>query len=369
VIRVQELRIEPEDVPSYTVLGQDHRPILPVDEHLAYLTDLNYSPNTVRAYAHDLADFFRWLDQGGRDWRRVELTDIGQWAGWLRLPNAARAGVVVVLPSVAAAVTERSIDRKLAAVGSFYGFHAQRDPAVQVVFSRWQAGASRAGGKPFLAHVQTGSWRRQIRLRGVVDRGPMVLTRPQVAALLAACTRQRDRFLLSLLFETGMRAGEALGLRHSDLRVATSEVLVRPRVNANGARVKGSKPRSIPVNAQLFAQYADYMGGEYGSCDSDYVFVQLWRGRVGQAMTYDSLHSLVGRLRRATGIEAFTPHQLRHTYATELIRRGTDWQVVQRLLGHASVQTTLNVYGHLTAEDARQALVAAGWIIDDEVQP
>ena len=55
----------------------------------------------------------------------------------------------------------------------------------------------------------------------------------------------------------------------------------------------------------------------------------------------------------------FTPHHLRHTFATELIRRGTDWHVLQLLLGHASAQTTLNIYGHLTAEDARRALVDA----------
>jgi hypothetical protein len=109
VVRVQELRCEPDGVPSYTVLGDDHRAIAPVEEHLAYLSDVNYSPNTVKAYAHDLADFFRWLAQVHRDWRSVELADVGQWAAWLRLPAAARAGAVVVLPSVAAAVSEKSI--------------------------------------------------------------------------------------------------------------------------------------------------------------------------------------------------------------------------------------------------------------------
>ena len=77
MIQVQELRREPDGAPSYTVLGDDHRPIAPVEEHLAYLSDVNYSPNTVKAYAHDLADFFRWVAQGRRDWRSVELADVG----------------------------------------------------------------------------------------------------------------------------------------------------------------------------------------------------------------------------------------------------------------------------------------------------
>ena len=56
----------------------------------------------------------------------------------------------------------------------------------------------------------------------------------------------------------------------------------------------------------------------------------------------------------------FTPHQFRHSYATELLRRGVAVEVVQQLLGHASISTTIDTYGHLGIEDARRALVAAG---------
>jgi integrase/recombinase XerD len=56
----------------------------------------------------------------------------------------------------------------------------------------------------------------------------------------------------------------------------------------------------------------------------------------------------------------FTPHELRHTYATDLLRRGVPVGVVQKLLGHASISTTIDTYSHLDIEDARRALVAAG---------
>lgn len=100
---------------SFTVLGDDHRPIGPVDAHLTYLSDLNYSPNTVRAYAFDLADFFRWLDLRRRDWRRLQLDEVGEWVSWLRLSAGARSGEVLALPSVRPAVSERSLERRLAA--------------------------------------------------------------------------------------------------------------------------------------------------------------------------------------------------------------------------------------------------------------
>ena len=76
-------------------------------------------------------------------------------------------------------------------------------------------------------------------------------------------------------------------------------------------------------------------------------------------MTYASVDRLVRRLRAGTGIE-FTPHLFRHSYATDLLRRGVAPEVVQKLLGHASISTTIDTYSHLGVEDARRALVAAG---------
>ena len=72
------------------------------------------------------------------------------------------------------------------------------------------------------------------------------------------------------------------------------------------------------------------------------------------------------RLRKRTGID-FDPHWFRHGLATRLLRDGVPIEVVSKLLGHSSTTTTSAVYGHLTAEDARQALQAAGWFTGNEV--
>jgi integrase/recombinase XerD len=358
---VQAVRSPVDGSLSYTVLGDDGRMVPEIDRFLAYLTSLDKSPNTLRAYARDVADLFEWTAAAGRDWRTLEVEDIGAWVKWLRTPEIARAGAIRVLPTVPPAVGVRTVARKLAAVDSFYVFHARRDESIRLSLSRWYPGGRRSF-QPFLVHVQKGSWRSEIRLREEAKALPRVVTREQVRQLLGACRLNRDRFLLSLLFETGARIGEALGLRHEDLSIAKSEVRIEPRHNSNGARVKNWKPRTLPVNRELFAIYADYMDIEYGLIDSDYVFVNLLRGQRGRPLAYESVRDLVLRLRRDTGIAGFTPHQLRHTFATDLIRRGTDWHVLQLLLGHSSAQTTISVYGHLTVDDARRALVDAGWL-------
>lgn len=191
---------------------------------------------------------------------------------------------------------------------------------------------------------------------------PHVLTDPQIVQILQGCGRLRDRLLFSVLRESGMRIGEVLGLRHEDLNARRREVSVRARDNANGARAK-TLNRTIPVPGELFVLYSDYLHEEYGVLDSDYVFVNLWSGVLGEPLTYSSVYGQVRRLRAATGV-SFGPHSLRHTYATTLLRKGARVEVVSKLLGHASVATTVDTYGHLSPEDTRRALVAAGVLRD-----
>jgi integrase/recombinase XerD len=83
-------------------------------------------------------------------------------------------------------------------------------------------------------------------------------------------------------------------------------------------------------------------------------------------LSYPAVYELVKRLRRRTGIE-FDPHWCRHSAATQMLRDGVPIEVVSTLLGHSSVTTTLSIYGHLSAEDARRALEKAGWFTGREV--
>ncbi len=77
-------------VESWTVLGDDDVPVVAIERYLSYLSDIERSPNTVKAYAHDLKDFFVFLAHRGVDWDVVRLEDIGEFVAWLRLPKAAR---------------------------------------------------------------------------------------------------------------------------------------------------------------------------------------------------------------------------------------------------------------------------------------
>jgi|SRR5665647_1394609 len=89
---VQRVLMPASSLESWTVLGKDGGTLAPVESYLAYLTDIERSPNTIKAYAHDLKDWFVFLDQRGLDWAQVRLEDLGEFVAWLRLPPAGRNG-------------------------------------------------------------------------------------------------------------------------------------------------------------------------------------------------------------------------------------------------------------------------------------
>ena len=116
-------------VESWTVLGDDGSPIGPVERFLAYLSDIERSLNTVKAYAHDLKDYWSYLAFRGLDWREVRLEDVGEFVAWLQLPPAARDGRVTLLPTARAHVGAATVNRKLSAVAAFYVHHGRNGGA------------------------------------------------------------------------------------------------------------------------------------------------------------------------------------------------------------------------------------------------
>ncbi len=201
---------------SWTVLGDDAAPVEPIERYLAYLSDIERSPNTVKAYAHDLKDWFSFLGIRGLDWREVRrevrLEDVGEFVAWLRLPPLARSGAVAVLPSVDRHCGEATVNRKLSAVSAFYQHAARHGVDLGDLLQTWQPADRRGTAwKPFLHHVSKGQpqARRAIRLRAP-RKHPRILTVAEVQTILDACTRLRDRFLFAVLYDTGMRRSGTL---------------------------------------------------------------------------------------------------------------------------------------------------------------
>jgi integrase/recombinase XerD len=207
---VQSVVIPGSGTLSWTVLGDDDVPVVPVDRFLAYLTDIGRSPNTVKAYACDLKDYCDFIRFRGLDWREARLEDVGEFVAWLQLPPAGRSGAVTVLPSAVPEVSVPTVNRKLAAVSSFYAHQARNGAGPGDLLAAWRTGG-RGGWKPFLHHISKGKpYRGRAITLKAPKKLPRILTVTETQAILDACTRLRDRFFLALLHETGLsRRGSA----------------------------------------------------------------------------------------------------------------------------------------------------------------
>ena len=149
-----------------------------------------------------------------------------------------------MLPSATAHVGASTVNRKLAAVSAFYAHQARNGAEVGDLLAAWRTGG-RGGWKPFLHHISKGEpYRGRAVSLKVPRKLPRVLTVAETQAILDACTRLRDRFFFALLYDSGCRAGEALGLRHEDIAAAEQEISIVPRENANGAGPSPAAGRS-----------------------------------------------------------------------------------------------------------------------------
>ncbi|MEU1436458.1 tyrosine-type recombinase/integrase [Streptomyces sp. NPDC005786] len=198
---------------------------------------------------------------------------------------------------------------------------------------------------------------------------PPLLLPTEIQAILDGCAMPdtsasewtgnlRDRLLFALLAESGMHLGEALGLRIGDFvmgRGSTPYIEIVPREdNLNGARVKMMRPRRVYVGTDLERLFADYLthlacrAAELGidiRTESP-LLVNMTRPPLLSALREGTVRDKTTALRKKNiGPVSWTPHWFRHSHATALLLAGTPEWVVSRRLGHAHVQTTLDLYG------------------------
>lgn len=350
-MKVQRFLSEDEGQVGWTVIDDDYLPIQPIQEYLIYLKHLERSPHTIRAYAHHLRLFWEYLSAIQITWTAVGLSELADFLAWLRNPQPG----ILLLQETRAKRSESTVSVILAAVTMFYDYH-ERIGNVETPPLYRSSQYSKRSYKGFLHHI-TKSKPVQTRLLKLKmpRRIPRILTSHEVKQLIDACYRLRDKFLISLLYETGMRIGQALGLHHEDIHSWDNLIRIVPRDNnANGARAKTRESYSIHVSPALMALYTDYLIREFDETESDYVFVNLWEGEVGRPMTYEAAKDMFHRVGQKSNIQVHA-HLLRHTHATELLQNGMDATYVQKRLGHANVQTTISTYVHLTDEDLKQA--------------
>ena len=263
------------------------------------------SANTLAAYRADLLSLQRWLAKRGRTLHSVDRADLLDF-----IASKAEGGA-----------RPRSTARQLSSFRCFFRQQLRdgaikQDPTLDISMPR------------------TG--------RAL----PKSLTEEEVERLLAApdltgALGIRDRTMLEVLYATGLRVSELVGLKH-------------PQVNLNQGVVrisgKGNRERLVPLGAESMRWIREFMDGPrteiLGAQVTDYLFPT----RRGDRMTRQSFWHIIKRYARLARVDKpLSPHTLRHAFATHLLNHGADLRVVQMLLGHSDLSTT-QIYTHVARE-------------------
>ena len=288
-----------------------------VVEYLVHLRkERDVSPNTLKAYARDLAEFTEYLGgyYGGREWT------------WQGIDRLAIRGFLAHLTR--RGLSKRSMARSLSAVRSFYRW-LHRNEVVD-------ANPARAVGTPKLEKY----------LPGYLDRSQVELLFQAAAAraMEGRFADVRNLAILELFYSTGIRLSELAGVGTGDLDLVSQQVKVRG---------KGRKERIIPLGDHAALALRNYeakrdelLRAIGPKADRGAFFLNPRGRRLGVRGIQNAVTKLLDLVDEDAGL---TTHSLRHTFATHLLDAGADLRAVQELLGHASISTT-QIYTHTSVE-------------------
>ncbi len=346
MLKVQEVLIHEKK--RYLLIDEDGYPVTSVAKYIKYLDNIGKAENTLKSYCYHLKLYFQFLEESGLRYQEVNLDILAQFIGWLRIPD--QSAKVIYFEETLAKRSEKTVNTIITCVIGFYDYLTRNEDYVGNLNDplKKQAPGRFKTFKPFLHHITQGnSYDKNILKIKEPKRLIKTLSKNQIQVIHDACSNIRDELLFRILYEGGLRIGEALSLWVEDFDIGKNAITVRKSKTSDGEK------RKVYVSNETMNLFQDYLLDYHSyEIDSNYVFITLTGPNRGQPMTDGSVRSLIKRIKKKTGID-FTPHMLRHTYATELHETGVDIAIIQRLLGHAHVQTTIQTYIHASDETIR----------------
>lgn len=328
---VSEFRVEARG-DGWVVTGPSAVGLQLVNDYLGYLGDRHYAPGTRRSYAFDLLALCRWLAQ-----EHLRLDEVDT-AALLRFMTSCRG--------LAAA----TVNRRLAGISGLFTYRVMRDPCLVNPMPKGPAGrrvsASQRSG--LLGHVAQPLPRSPLRARQP-QRLPRGLEHAEVNAFLSSLRTWRDQAIAGLMLFSGLRSAEVLALDVVNVDIATGWARVAG---------KGGRERRAPVDGEVAGWIQTYLLAERPETESDALFVVAKGAHRGQRLSPAGLRTIFRYHRARADVPAAHPHALRHSFGTALAESGVDLAVIQALLGHEHVDSSVG-YIHLAPIRVRAAYDAA----------
>ncbi|HHO75426.1 MAG TPA: site-specific tyrosine recombinase XerD [Deltaproteobacteria bacterium] len=275
-----------------------------IDSYVEYLTVERSAPeNTITAYENDLRQFVSWLEENATTVDQVHRADLAHYTSYCTKRK----------------LKTTSICRSLSTIRQFYRFLLDE-------------GVVHADPTRDMASPKRGKYLPDILSMEEVE---SLLSSPNVSTPLGI----RDKAMLEILYATGLRVTELVGLKINNLNMNVGFLICLG---------KGNKERLVPMGETAQRWVGEYILTVRPSlvkASSDVLFCS----NRGSAMTRQNFWYMIKRYAHTAGIfKSISPHVLRHSFATHLLAGGADLRSLQMMLGHADISTT-QIYTHVTA--------------------
>lgn len=353
---MEVVKVKTEDGKErYFVADDDGLPIEPILKFIRFKDNTNFARNTLRMYCQHLKLYFEYLQQRELDFQKITIDDLALFVNWLQNPY--KSLKVIPAHQVETARSPRTVNIIVNTVLAFYDYILRHEEYSNNISDRLRKFVSTPSRnfKGFLygiAHEQKKVTSNILKLK-VPKSKPKTLSKEEIGTLIRACNNLRDKFLLSLLYETGIRIGEALSLWIEDFDISDMIIDLKDRGELeNNAEIKTvSSPRRIDISQNLADMFMEYIA-EYHTeeVETNHIFIKLSGSNKYKPMNYTDVDNLFRTLKKVTGIYV-TPHMLRHSSLTLLRMVGWQPELLRIRAGHKNIYTTLNTYIHPSDEE------------------
>ncbi len=281
-----------------------------LNDYLEYLKyQKNYSDYTIESYKHDIIEYLEYLNSENLNYKDIEYSDIRFYLMYLKDTKKD---------------DNTSINRKLSSLRGFYKYLANENIVKTNVFSLVN-GPKRSKKLP-----RYFEYNELEELFNVPD------TRTPLG--------QRDSLILEMLYATGVRVGELVNIKVSDIDLGRRNIIILG---------KGNKERFVTYGEyceDILKTYLNNGRALLNIKDSDYLFLN----NNGGQLTDRGVRFILDKLIQKTSLNKnISPHMIRHSFATHLLNEGCDLLTVQKLLGHESIKAT-QIYTHVTTDRLKE---------------
>lgn len=353
-MQVVKVKLE-KNKERYYVATDDGIPIEVIFKFIKFKDNTGYSRNTLKQYCWHLKLYFEYLEQRKLDFQNVTIDDLAHFVKWLQ--NPLQSVKIIPIKSKHSLRSESTINTIVNTLLTFYDYLLRHEEYSNDISERLKKSVilpnSKFKGFLYGIAYQNKTIASNILKLKVPKKRPKILKKEDIEKILKSCNNCRDRFLICLLYETGMRIGEILSLWLEDIDINEKTIDLKDRGNLeNNAEIKTvASPRKIDISqdiADMFMEYVDkYHTNEV---ETNHVFIKISGINRNKAMDYIDVNNVFRKIQKKTGIYV-TPHMYRHTSITALRIAGWEPEYLRVRAGHKNIYTTLNTYIHLSDEE------------------